>query len=76
MSRYNHFGLTEIQGEGNLDSSSWFCMDLVVFLTGSDWETFHSSFQNARSGNCPFRDTCERYKRTVSKRGRQLTFDF
>lgn len=42
-------------------------------LRGVDWDTFHSAYQQAKSGNCPYKDKCKRYERTVKKRGHQLS---
>lgn len=66
-------GLVEITGENKSMDKGWFCMDLMGFLRGTDWETFHSAYQQAKSGNCPFKDKCKRYERTVKKRGHQLS---
>lgn len=66
-------GLVEITGENKAMDKDWFCMDLMGFLRGADWDTFHSAFQQAKSGNCPFREECKRYERTVKKRGHQLS---
>ena len=57
-------GLVEITGENKSMDKGWFCMD---------WDTFHSAYQQAKSGNCPFKDKCKRYERTVKKRGHQLS---
>lgn len=38
-------GLVEITGEKKAMDKGWFCMDLMFFLRGTDWETFHSAFQ-------------------------------
>lgn len=66
-------GLVEIVGENKAMDKGWFCMDLMGFLRGVDWDTFHSAFQQAKLGNCPYKDKCKRYERTVRKRGHQLT---
>ena len=62
-------GLVEITGENKSMDKGWFCMDLMGFLRGVDWD----AFQQAKSGNCPFKDKCKRYERTVKKRGHQLS---
>ena len=66
-------GLVEITGENKAMDKGWFCMDLMEFLRGVDWDTFHSTFQQAKSGNCPYKDKCKRYERTVKKKGHQLS---
>ena len=59
-------GLVEITGEKTMDKG-WFCLDLMGFLRDVDWETFHSAFQQAKSGNCPFKNKCKRYEQTLIK---------
>ena len=66
-------GLVEITGENKAMDKGWFCMDLMGFLRGTDWETFHSAFQQAKAGNCPFKDKCNRFASTVKKRDHQLS---
>lgn len=69
-------GLVEITGENKAMDKGWFCMDLMGFLreneSCADWETFHSAIQQAKSGNCPYKDKCKRYERTIKKTGHQL----
>lgn len=69
-------GLVEITGENKAMDKGWFCMDLMRFLRGVDWETFHSAFQQAKSGNCPYRKQCPRYAKTISKTQNQLSIQF
>lgn len=58
-------GLVEIIGENKSMDSGWFCMDLMRFLFGADWGTFESALQKAKSGKCPFKRKCKRYRSTV-----------
>ena len=35
------------------------------------WDAWHEKFIQAKSGNCPYRDRCQRYARTIEKRNKQ-----
>lgn len=63
-----HDDKTEVKG--------FFCMDLVVFMfddeTTKDWKVWHEKFTQAKNGECPYRDRCKRYKKTINKRPVQL----
>ena len=37
-------GLVEITGENKAMDKGWFCMDLMGFLRGADWDTFIPPF--------------------------------
>ena len=69
-------GLVEITGEKQSMDNGWFCMDLMLFLCGEEdksWEHQHGIFLRAKNGDCPYKDKCPRYARTMEKYGRQPT---
>lgn len=71
MSRPQSNGLVELVDErpGN-DSKSWNCMDFWKFSAGEEdrpWDASHARFMAAKAGNCPYRDRCPRYARTMAK---------
>lgn len=79
MSRPNSNGLVELVDEKSSDRG-FFCMDLVGFMfrdeTTKVGEVWHEKFTQAKSGNCPYRDKCQRYARTMERHKgepRQLT---
>lgn len=62
-------GIVELVDEKNdSDGASWNCMDFWTF-SGDEydksWEASHARFLQAQSGNCPYRDKCKRYERTI-----------
>ena len=72
MSRPVGNGIVEIVDEKN-DGKGFMCMDLIVFLGQEidecgdrSWEFWHNRFEQAKSGNCVYRDRCSRYARTMS----------
>lgn len=77
-------GLVEIFGEKTKERG-FFCMKLVGYII-EDEETFQTpldyydqQFAQARSGNCPYKDKCPIYARTIAKHGKkpvQLYLDF
>lgn len=77
MGRPQSNGLVELHDK-KLDSKAFMCFDLLDFLH-NDEETrgeenrdaWHEKFIQAKSGNCPYRDRCSRYARTIAKRGKQ-----
>lgn len=76
MSRPQSNGLVELH-DGKLDGKAFMCFDLLDFLNkdeetkGEDnWEAWHEKFALAKAGNCPYRDRCPRYARTVEKRNK------
>ena len=82
MSRLQSNGLVELH-DAKLDSKTFMCFDLINFLH-NDEETkgfenrdaWHEKFTQAKSGNCPYRDKCQRYARTMERHKgepRQLT---
>ena len=70
MGKPQNNGLVELVDE-KVDGKGFFCMDLVGFMsddeTTKDWEAWHDKFTQAKSGNCPYRDRCQRYRRTMEK---------
>lgn len=74
MSRPQSNGLVELVDEKSNDRG-FFCMDLVGFMFGDEttkgWEVWHEKFTQAKAGNCPYRDKCKRYARTIAKRDKQ-----
>lgn len=71
MSRPKGNGLVEFVDE-KIDGKGFFCMDLVGFMfddeTTKVWEVWHEKFTQSKAGNCPYRDKCPRYARTMAKR--------
>ena len=68
-----------VDERAGLDSSAWNCMDFQLFECRADdksWEASHRRFLLAKSGRCPYRDMCARYKRTVARRGLQMELNF
>ena len=51
-----------------------FCMDLVKFLTDNPEYDWGESFAAMNRGECPFKDRCDRYERTMhmKRHGKQL----
>ena len=64
-------GLVELIDEtSNLDNSSWNCMDFWLFSGNEEdksWGASHDRFLAAKSGNCPYKDRCQRYAKTIAK---------
>lgn len=76
MARPQGNGIVELHDDQRkTDNSEWNCMDFWLFSGNEEdksWEASHARFLAAQSGNCPYKDNCHRYKRTVQKRGNQL----
>ena len=77
MGRQQSNGLIELH-DAKLDSKAFMCFDLLDFLhkdetTGGyeNWDAWHEKFTQAKSGNCLYRDRCQRYARTIEKRNKQ-----
>lgn len=72
-------GIVELVDEKpSIDSNSWNCMDFWHFSgreEDNSWDASHTRFLAAKSGNCPYKDICQRYKRTIKKRSVQLTLN-
>lgn len=71
MSKPQSNGLVELVDEKqDMDSSSWHCMDFWNFSSNEadkSWEASHARFLAAKSGNCPYKEICPRYARTMAK---------
>lgn len=75
-------GLVELH-DGKLDSRAFMCFDLLNFLHNDEdtkgfenWDAWIEKFIQAKNGNCPYRDRCPRYARTMERHKgepRQLT---
>lgn len=81
MGRPQSNGLVELH-DAKLDRNEFFCMDLVGFLSNDEtrekgnWDDWHERWTQAKNGNCPYRDKCPRYARTMERHKgepRQLT---
>ena len=77
MGRPQSNGLVELH-DGKLDSKAFMCFDLLDFLRNDEtvkglenWDAWHEKFTQAKNGNCPYRDKCARYAKTIAKRGKQ-----
>lgn len=75
MGRPQSNGLVELVDEKTtLDNGAWHCMDFHLFefnAVDKSWDAFHARFLQAKSGNCPYRDRCPRYARTMEKKNKQ-----
>lgn len=74
MSRPQSNGLVELH-DAKLDSKAFMCFDLIDFLhndeTAKVWEIWNEKFTQAKAGNCPYRERCKRYARTIAKRDKK-----
>ena len=77
MSRPQNNGLVEFIDDKPAMDGSWNCMDLIGFMfddeTTKAWEIWHEKFTRAKAGNCPYRNKCRRYARTMAKRSNEPT---
>ena len=75
MGRPRGNGLVELVGERpKSDGGAWHCMDFWFFAydeADKSLEAANARFMQAKAGNCPYRDRCPRYARTIEKLGRQ-----
>ena len=75
MGRPRGNGLVELVDERpKSGSGAWHCMDFWLFAYDEEdksLEAAHDRLQQAKAGNCPYRDRCPRYARTIEKLGRQ-----
>lgn len=75
MSRPQNNGLVEFMDDKpDMDGSSWNCMDFWIFSRDEEdksWEASHARFLQAKAGECPYRDKCRRYARTMARRKRE-----
>ena len=71
MSRPQNNGLVEFVDD-KTEGKGFFCMELVSLMfddeTTKGWEVWHEKFAQAKAGNCPYRNKCRRYARTMAKR--------
>lgn len=66
MGRPQSNGIVELVDEKTNDNG-FFCMDLVSFLFSDKEADFHETWAQAKNGECPYRDRCQRYRRTMEK---------
>lgn len=74
MSKPKSNGIVEIVNEKQDMDGSWNCMDFHLFSfdeQDKSWEASHARFLQAKSGNCPYRDRCPRYARTIARMSKQ-----
>lgn len=75
MAKQLNNGLVEFVDEKpGTDNNSWNCMDFWLFSGREEdksWDASHARFLAAQSGNCPYKDICPRYARTMAKRSKQ-----
>lgn len=76
MNRPQSNGLVELH-DGKLDSKGFMCFDLLNFLHDDEtlekgnFDDWFERWTQAKNGNCPYRDKCARYTRTIAKMGKQ-----
>ena len=62
-------GLVELIDDKPDKNSGFFCMNLVVLMWNDEhvngWDEWHGRFEQARAGQCPYRDRCQRYEKTI-----------
>lgn len=71
MGKPQNNGLVEFIDDKQGMDGSWNCMDFHLFAfreKDKSWEASHARFLAAKSGNCPYKDICPRYARTMAKR--------
>lgn len=71
MGKPQNNGLVEFIDDKQGMDGSWNCMDFHLFSFQEEdksWEASHARFLAAKSGNCPYKDICPRYARTMEKR--------
>ena len=75
MSRPKSNGLVSLHDD-KTEERGFFCMDLVSLMWNDEnvkgWDAWHEKFTQAKNGECPYRDRCKRYERTIKKRPVQL----
>ena len=75
MGKPQNNGLVEFVDEKqSMDNHSWNCMDFWIFAgeeTDKSWDASHARFNAAKSGNCPYKEICTRYAKTIAKRNKQ-----
>lgn len=75
MGRPTNNGLVEFVDEKpHQDNNGWNCMDFWLFSGNEEdksWDASHARVLAAKSGNCPYKDICPRYARTIEKKNKQ-----
>lgn len=75
MSKPKSNGLVELVDEKpGMDNNSWNCMDFWLFSGNEEdksWDASHARFLQAKTGNCPYRNRCPRYARTMERHKRE-----
>lgn len=76
MGRPQSNGLVELVDErpNKLDAKAWHCMDFYKFeseVEDKSYDALYARLIQAKAGNCPYRDRCPRYARTMAKRKKQ-----
>lgn len=75
MERPKGNGLVELIDDNADRGRGFFCMDLVMHMWNDEavkgWNEWHDRFVRAEAGECPYRDRCKRYSRTMEKQGRR-----
>lgn len=64
--------INELTGKSENDSG-WFCLDLIKRLRSiKDDEEWFRIWNKAKTGNCIYKDECDRYQRTIKNKPKQL----
>lgn len=75
MGRPKGNGLVELIDDNADSGRGFFCMDLVSLMWNDEavkgWDEWHKRFLQAKAGECPYRDRCQRYSRTMESRARR-----
>lgn len=75
MGRPKGNGLVELIDDNADRGRGFFCMDLVCLMWDDEevkgWDEWHDRFVRAEVGECPYRNRCQRYRRTMEKQGRR-----
>ncbi|WP_297096437.1 hypothetical protein [uncultured Draconibacterium sp.] len=56
----------DFEAQNDKDSKSFFCMELVWFITENDAD-YEAEFAKAKTGECSYKFQCEIYKRTMKR---------
>lgn len=72
MGRPKGNGLVELIDDNADRGRGFFCMDIVMHMWKDEavrgWDERHDRFVRAEAGECPYRDRCQRYSRTMESR--------
>lgn len=75
MGRPKGNGIVEFIDDNADRGRGFFCMDLVMHMWKDEavkgWNEWHDRFVRAEVGECPYRDRCKRYSRTMESRARR-----